>query len=194
MPEKRTASVSEKDVTRPGPEVDPRSSEWLGTLDARQPLRKGWVINAACQIASLAKRYQEIHQALFGFSIKNILHAPQNGDPGVLLALEADLDSIKMELEHVRHSIAEMDLSDQPKRARKVIAIRDALEEYSRTVSEAAQKLKLICKNLRYENEHGLEAATSRLRRHRRDKAAYDASVQEFKRWGARLTNLFEKL
>ena len=74
------------------------------------------------------------------------------------------------------------------------MVIRDALVEYSEALSAAAAGLKSICENMRHEKEHGLEATASRLQQHRHDKAAYDASVQEFRRCGARLSNLFEKL
>ncbi|GAG57018.1 unnamed protein product [marine sediment metagenome] len=80
-----------------------------------------------------------------------------------------------------------------PKRARTAIAIRDALQEYSKAVSDAALNLNLICRSQYRESQGETQFTDYSAGQFRNDRAVYDASVQEFRRWGTRLTELFKK-
>ncbi len=166
------------------------NTDWPGILDAKQLSGKADVINFACQISSIAKRYKEIHRALFGISIRNVLSASRRRQQQNFDTLELELDTIKTESEQVRSAIADMEFTDLHKRAKKTDTIRKALEEYAKAVADAASKLKLVCQNLYLEED---STDNDQLQQYRRDKAIYDASVQEFKRWGTRLTELFDK-
>ena len=170
-----------------------RASGLADTLDPHRMEHRAKVIGIACDIAAVAKRYRKIHHALFGFSVRKILRAVQSDKLTDLARLEAEMDSIDTESKRIQRTIVDVDLSDLPKRAKTIIAIRDALLEYTEALIITAGKLNLICSSLRREQEGEIAFAHYSAHQLRQDKAMYDASVQEFRRWGTRLTELFNK-
>lgn len=153
---------------------------------------KTQLVKIACDIAAVAKRYKKIHHALFGFSVRRLLQTLQRNKLTDFAALQIELDSIAAESKSIQHAIDNADF-DLSKQAETIIAIRDALKEYAKVVSDAALELNLICQNLRRESEGETGFADYSVSQFRCDKIAYDASVQELRRWGTRLTELFEK-
>jgi hypothetical protein len=81
-----------------------------------------------------------------------------------------------------------------PRRAKTAIAFRDALQQYAKAVADASGKLLDICQCLHNESGGQAELTSYREEQFKGDRAAYDASVQEFRRWGERLTALTGKL
>ncbi|MDJ0956336.1 MAG: hypothetical protein QNI91_05755 [Arenicellales bacterium] len=163
------------------------------TLDPHRMEHRAKLIGIACDITSVAKRYRKIHDGLFGFSVRKIVMAAQPGKLTDLASLEAELDSIDAETKRIQRTFGDADFNDLPKRAKMSIAIRDALVEYTEALVSSAGKLSLICSNLRREQEGEIAFAHYSSHQLRQDKAVYDASVQEFRRWGTRLRELFDK-
>ena len=170
-----------------------QSSGLADTLDPHRLQRRSKQIKIACDIALVAKRYRKTHQALFGFSVRKILGAEQTHKVSDLKAQEIELDLIDRESKSIYSTIADTTYNDLPRRAKTTIAIRDALLKYTEALIDTTVKLNLICRNLRREQEG--ESAFTHYSTHqlRQDKAVYDASVQEFRRWGTRLMELFDK-
>lgn len=165
----------------------------VDTLDPHRMEHRAKLIEIACDIAAVAKRYRKIHVGLFGFSVRKILRAVQPDKRMDLATLEAELGSIETESKHIQRAIGDADFNDLPKRAKTLIAIRDALLEYTKALISAAGKLNLICCSLRREQEGEIALADYSAHQLHQDKAVYDASIQELRRWGTRLRELFDK-
>ena len=164
-----------------------------GTLDTQRMKRKAQLVRSACDIAAVAKRYQNVHHVVFGFSVRRILYALKIGKLTDFPALEIELDSIEAASKSIQRTMSNAGFDGLPRRAKTAIAIRDALEEYSKALSDAALNLNLICRSLYRESQGETRFTDYSAGQFRNDRAAYDASVQEFRRWGARLTELFKK-
>lgn len=164
-----------------------------GIHDSQHLRYKAQLIRIACDIAAIAQRYQKIHHALFGFSVHRVLHALQPGKHVDFAALEVELDAIEAESANIQHDFNNADFNDLPKHAKTIITIRDALRQYTKAVRAVTSKLNHICRSLRQEGEGEMEFTNYSKNQFQRDKAAYDACLQEFRRWGVRLTELFEK-
>ena len=130
---------------------------------------------------------------MFGFSVRKILGTSRPYEATDLAALEIGLDSIDAESKRIQRAIVDSDFNDLPKRAKKTIAVYDALCKYTEALVEATLKISLICHNLRREREGEVALAHYSTHQLRQDKAAYDASVRELRRWGARLMKLFDR-
>ena len=115
--------------------------------------RKAQLVTIACDIASVAKRYQKTHHALFGFSLRKVLRKPQSGKQTDFPSLEIELDSIESESKRIRLAIDNAGLEGLPRHVKTAIAIRDALEEYAKAVSDAASNLNLMCRSLQRESQ-----------------------------------------
>ncbi len=165
-----------------------------GIIDAQRIQHKSQLLKIACDIAAVAQRYKKIHHTLFGFSMRRVLHTMQHNELADFAALKIELDSIEVESKLVLQAIDDTGLRNLPKHANTIATIRDALKIYAETVSRAALKLKLICQNLHRESTRETGFADYSASQFQQDKAAYDATVQEFRRRGTQLTGLFEKL
>jgi hypothetical protein len=154
--------------------------------------RKAQLVAIACDIASVAKRYQKIHHEFFGISMRRILRTLQSDMLMDFPSLEIELESIEAESKCIQQTLDNVGLDGPPRHVKTAIAIRDALAEYAKAVSDAALNLNLICRSLHRESRCETGFADYSAGRFRHDKAVYDASVQEFRRWGARLTELFK--
>ena len=170
-----------------------QASGVVETLDPQRMEHRAKLIGIACDIAAVAKRYRKIHDGLFGFSVRKILTTVQPDKLTDLATLEAELGSIDAESKRIQSTFGDAEFNDLPKRAKTIIAIRDALVEYTEALIGAAGKLRLICCNLRREQEGEIAFAHYSAHQLREDKVVYDASVQEFRRWGTRLRELFDK-
>ena len=170
-----------------------QASGLVDTLDPHRLEHRAKLIGIACDIAAVAERYRKIHHKLFGFSVRKILWAAQPDKLIDLATLEEELDSIDTESKRIQSTFGDAKINDLPKRAKISIAIRDALFEYTEALINATGKLNLICGNLRREQEGEMAFAHYSAHQLRQDKAVYDSSVQEFRRWGMRLTELFDK-
>lgn len=165
-----------------------------GIIDFQGKERRTELLRIACDIAAVARRYNEVHRAMFGFSMRRILLALQGSRAMDLPALESELESIESAAGRIERELNSDGLDDLPRRAKTAIDFRDALLAYSRAVSDAAHQLQHICHGLESETTGCPESSGYSETRFKHDKAAYDPAVQEYKRWGARLTELSRKI
>lgn len=175
--------------TLPGSSTD----DLAGVLDLQRVELKAKLVKSACEISAAARRYQKIHHQLFGFSMRRVLFARQPDKLTEFAPLEMELDSIDAESRRVRGAVNGPAFDKLPRHATTIVSVHDALDKYAGAVTEAAVKLNHICRSLRRESEGESGFGDYSVVHLRRDKAAYDDCVQDFKRWGARLTELFEK-
>ncbi|MDA9982864.1 hypothetical protein N9H39_09050, partial [Gammaproteobacteria bacterium] len=136
-------SPAATDAGLAGEQAGIRVCESPGALDSQRMRRKAQLVTIACDIASVAKRYQKTHHALFGFSLRKVLRKPQSGKQTDFPSLEIELDSIESESKRIRLAIDNAGLEGLPRHVKTAIAIRDALEEYAKAVSDAASNLNL---------------------------------------------------
>lgn len=165
-----------------------------GIIDFKVRERRSELLKYGCEVAAVGRRYRETHHTLFGFTVRRallVLHPDRIPD---YAAFESELDTIGEETRRIEYAMVHCGLEDLPRRAKTAIAFRDGLLQYARAVADAAQNLHHLCRCLRQESLANPEFADYSEERFRNDRAVYDASVQEFMRWGARLTELSEKL
>lgn len=172
--------------------IDLESSPGIIDFQARE--RRAELLKFACEAAAVGRRYREVHHSLFGVSLRRVLSALQSNRTADYIGLESILDAVQEESRRIEYEMGQCGLENLPRRAKKAIAIRDALPQYVGAVSDAAQELHQICRSLRLEDQGSTEFKDYSTELLRRDRAAYDASVQEIQRWGARLTELTGKL
>lgn len=186
-------SPAAKGTHQPEQQSDLRVNGSSGAFDPERIRHKAQLIRIACDIAAVAKRYRRVHDVLFGFSVRKALHTLRPDKRTDFAALEIELDSIEAESKRIQDTIGDTGFCDPPKRAKTTKAICDSLNEYSKALTDAALKLNLICRSLRRESENAVGFTDYSTGQFRQDRAAYDASVQQYRRWGARLTELFDK-
>lgn len=165
-----------------------------GIIDFKVRERRAELLKFACEIASVGRSYRKIHHTIFGYSFRRVLSvlnpaaSPDYSSLGPLLeSIEADASRIEQELD-------QSGLDALPRRAKTAIAFRDALAQYARAITEASGKLNSICQCMQEKAPVQEGNASYGDVRFKDDKAAYDVSVQEFRRWGERLTELTGKL
>jgi hypothetical protein len=188
-----SSTPARTDADQPEQQADEHAGGLPGTMDAHRIRHKSQLVKIACDIAAVAQLYKKIHHTLFGFSMHRVLRALQHNESTDFAALETELDSIAAESKLIQQAIDDNGFGHLPKHANTIIATRDALKIYAETVCDVTLKLNQICQNLRRENAGETGFAGYSAEQFQHDKAAYDASVQEFKRRGMRLTELFEK-
>ncbi len=165
-----------------------------GIIDFKVRERRSELLKYGCEVAAAGRRYREAHDKVFGFSMRRVLSALQPGMIPDYSGFESELDAIREESRRIERDIDHSGLEDLPRRAKTAMAFRDALLQYARAVAEAAQNLQHLFRCLRQEKLANPEFADYSEERFRHDRAVYDAAVQEYMRWGARLTELSEKL
>jgi len=186
------SSPAVTDAGRPEGQAGSPADGTYGTLDFQRMRHKSQLVKIACDIAAVAKRYRKIHRSLFGLSMRRVLHVLQHNKLRDFAALEIELDSIAAESKLIQQVIDNMGFDYQPKHANMITTIRDALKLYAEAISGAALELNLICRNLRCESAGETGFAGYSTDKFQRDKVAYDSTVQEIRRRGTRLTELFE--
>jgi len=165
-----------------------------GVIDFKVRERRSELLQYGCEVAAVGRRYREIHDKVFGFSMRRLLSALQPVMIPDYAGFESELDAIREESRRIERDVDHSGLEDLPRRAKTPIAFHDGLLQYARAVADAAQDLHHLCRCLRRESLGEAEFADYSEDRLRHDRAVYDASVQEFMRWGTRLTELSEKL
>ena len=91
-----------------------QSSGLADTLDPHRLQHRSKLIRIACDITFVAKRYRKAHQALFGFSIRNILGAGQTDKVMDLKSLETELDLVDTESKRIYSTITDTSYNDWP--------------------------------------------------------------------------------
>ena len=172
--------------------IDIESSPGIIDFQARE--RRAELLTFACEISAVGRSYRTIHHTLFGYSFRRFLSVLNPGLSPDLASLESLLAAAESEAMRIEKVMDQCGLEGLPRRAKIAIAFRDALIQYTRATSEASGRLRGICQSM-YRERQGQEGyASYRNGDFTDEKASYDASVQEFRRWGERLTELTGKL
>lgn len=165
-----------------------------GIIDFQARERRAELLKFACEIAAVGRSYREVHHTLFGYSFRRVLSVFNPAMSPDLASLVPLLESIETSASRIELELDQSGLDDLPRRAKTAIAFRDALTQYARAIKEASGMLNSICQCMHKDAPVQAEHASYGDGRFKVDKAAYDASVQEFRRWGERLTELTGKL
>lgn len=151
------------------------------------------VVLLAQEISRVFNRYKKIHDEVF--SLRKAVKIP--GFHRVhkeidLLAHEQELALLRNEIGDIQATLARISSGDLKRMS--VEDLRDALLRYAEALWDTVNKLQIICRNLRLEEE-GVERYTDYSRNlFRRDRVTYDDSIQQYKRWGARLNDMFANM
>lgn len=149
------------------------------------------VISLACELAGVARRYNRVHDAVFKVSLRQALRFSEKPNANVdfeMLAVE--LGQLHDEAEALAATAAGLSGDELPKRAGE--AMRDSVAGYGRGLCTAIERLREICEHSRRDATAAGAGAAEDAARQTHRKAAYDDSLQELKRRGARLNELFE--
>ena len=146
-------------------------------------------ITLAYEIAAIRSRYQEIHNALFKFSLRNAIPLPGLRRPIDLATHDQDLNALRAQIVRIQGDLAA--LSDHELTKRAATEIRDMLRQYAESLEETVARLQTICRALRREREGHSSHTDYRAGRYLTDLAAYDASIQCYRKLGKRLDELF---
>jgi hypothetical protein len=144
------------------------------------------VVNLAHRVSRLHASYLKLHRAVFGFSWRRLLSARGWGGYG---RCADELLRLGGELTEVRTTIAGVDsLEPDTTLAEEFV---EALDRYTMALTETVERLHGICRRLQAEGAG--EQAYDELAA-RRDRVAYDDSVQTYKSLGERLNRMFGRL
>jgi hypothetical protein len=145
------------------------------------------LVRLAYQVAAVGGQRKKIHKAMFGFSLRKALHPAQPHRSADLAAHEQQLEALREDTRAVRQALEKVDFDDITKRSSLNLWIHEALGEYVSAELGAIDALQAICSDLEADTPGSADSGGFR----RAHKVAYDASVQEIKRWGDRLDSLF---
>jgi len=147
-------------------------------------------LNHAYALSSIFARYKEIHDKVFKISILNPVGFEGRSSLEPLRAYEQELVSLRKELGAIQEQLFDL----EKKKARKKRTKGDVLDvvtEYTNALSETINQLQYICKNLRLENAGDRSLISYSEKEYKEDCAAYDDSIQEYRRWGSKLKAVF---
>jgi len=147
------------------------------------------VYDLACDVAKLREEYVGIHQRVFALRFPVFFGARRDDeDYGELLqrlaGLEAQLCDIASQVKALSHEDLARRGSPQ---------IQAALSSYVPALAESVARLETICQHLDQEQRDPAGASHYSSTELRQDKIGYDDAVQEYRRHGARLQELFQQ-
>lgn len=147
------------------------------------------IINLACEITGIRSRYLRIHDSVFGFSVRRSASLLQRRAPIFYGDRERELCALKEQLVELESALARVDSDELTKRARN--EVHATLVQYTGRLVATVGHLKEICRNLSLDEAAYRRSADNGESRFRHDQIHYDYSIQELKRWGAKMNDLF---
>jgi len=147
------------------------------------------IIGLACEITGIRSRYLKIHDSVFGLSVRRSASLLQRRAPIFYGDRECELYVLEAELVRLESALAEVDADEMTKRARN--EVHAALVQYTSRLLATVRHLKEICRNLSLDEAEYRRSADNGESRFRHDKIRYDYSIQELKRWGGKMNDLF---
>ncbi len=147
------------------------------------------IIDLACEITGIRGRYLKIHEAVFGLSVRRSASVLQGRTSVFYADRERELSALQAELEAMESALAGVHSNEMTKRARN--EVHAALTQYTSRLVAAVGDLKEICRNLSLDEAEYRRQSDKGESRFRRDKIQYDHAIQELKRWGAKMNELF---
>lgn len=151
------------------------------------------VLSLAQEISSIFNRYKRIHDEIF--SLRKAVKIPglsRELKEIDLLAHEQELGLLRKEIGDIQSTLARINSADFKKMSGE--DLRDALLRYTEALWDTINKLQMICRNLRLENEGAWRYLDYSAALFRRDRVTYDDSIQQYRRWGERLNEMFANL
>ena len=151
------------------------------------------VVLLAQEVSRVFNRYKKIHDEVFSLRNAVKISAFHRGHREIdLLAHEQELALLRNEIGDIQATLTGISSVDL-----KRISVEDfcdALLRYSEALWDTVNKLQVICRNLRLEHEGVERYSDYSMEFFRRDRVTYDDSIQQYKRWGARLNDMFANL
>jgi hypothetical protein len=147
------------------------------------------IIDLACGITDIRSRYLKIHGSVFGLSVRRSASLLQRRTSVFYGDRECELYVLEAELMRLESALAEVDADELTKRARN--EVHATLVQYTGRLVATVGHLKEICRNLSLDEAAYRRSADNGESRFRHDQIRYDYSIQELKRWGAKMNDLF---
>ncbi len=147
------------------------------------------IIDLACEITEIRSRYLRIHDAVFGLSVRRSASVLQRRTSAFYGDRERELSVLEKELAEMESALAEVNSDEMTKRARN--EVHAALMQYTEKLVAVVADLKRICGNLSLDEAGYRRLSDTGESRFRHDKIRYDYAIQELKRWGAKMNELF---
>jgi hypothetical protein len=147
-------------------------------------------LNHAYALSSIFTRYKEIHDKVFNFSIASPISVSGRSSLEPLRAYEQELGSLRKELGAIQEQLSALDKQKGQKATTGEVL--KVVTEYTNALSETINQLQYIFRNLRLENAGDETLLGYRENEYREDCAAYDDSIQEYRRWGLKLKATFD--
>jgi hypothetical protein len=156
----------------------------------KSAIQMSHVVKLAQEISKVLTRYKKVHDQIF--SLRKAVFMP-NVYRGVdYLAHEQELRTLRNEIGKIQFAIAQLRSTDLTRRSGE--EVRGALLRYTEALWDAVNKLQVICRNLRLEDEGVQEFTGYSTSYFRHDRVNYDDAVQHYRRWGVRLNGMFSNL
>jgi hypothetical protein len=160
-------------------------------LIVREPKNMDNPLNHAYALSSIFTRYKRIHDKVFNFSIASPIRVSGRSSLEPLRAYEQELSSLRKELGAIQEQLSVL---EKQKARQKTTEgeVLDVVTEYTNALSETIDQLQYIFRNLRLEYAGDEALLGYRENEYREDCAAYDDSIQEYRRLGLKLKAAFE--
>ncbi len=147
------------------------------------------IITLGCEVVDLRRRYSEIHDAVFGVSVRRVIDLVKGRDRGVCESCAAKLVVLQEELRVLEAGIEALAPGhDAPRSAEP---LRAPLLQYAQALLQAMQALEGICRHLTEEGARYRELSTTGPSRFNQDKIHYDYLMRDLESLGAKLNRLF---
>ena len=147
------------------------------------------IIDLACEITEIRSRYLKIHHAVFGLSLRRSASMLRRGTTVFYGDRERELCALEEQLVKLEPVLAKVDSDELTRRAGR--QVHDALVQYTSSLVTTVRHLREMCGNLSLDEAEYRRVADNGDSRFRHDKIRYDFSIQELKRWGAKMNQLF---
>jgi septal ring factor EnvC (AmiA/AmiB activator) len=148
-------------------------------------------LNHAYALSSIFTRYKEIHDKAFSFSIASPINVSGRSSLEPLRAYEKELGSLRKELGAIQEQLSVLE-KQKARQKTTESEVLDVVIDYTNALSETINQLQFIFRNLRLENAGDEALLGYRKNEYREDCAAYDDSLQEYRRLGSKLKAAFE--
>ncbi|MCB1831026.1 MAG: hypothetical protein H6964_00285 [Chromatiaceae bacterium] len=147
------------------------------------------LVTLAHRVSSIHKRYANIHAAVFSFSISQLRLKFWNRGATDYCKCETDLIQLCSELTEIRSIISNEEELEPSNTISREFAF--ALDVYIIALSDAITGLATIC---RHQCKESMGVEPYNTKQNLADRHDYDHSIQQYRRLGERLGDLFKRL
>jgi hypothetical protein len=148
------------------------------------------IVDVGCKVADVHRRYQEIHNSLFGVaSFRLLLDVMRGGHQRRYAEHAQTLNDLNEELKALDAQIGAVTLANDARAFER--ELREVLLAYTQALHLTVAGLEVIFAGLRDDEPCYRDAGKDGRSRFTRDKLHYDHLLLEMERLGARLNRLF---